>query len=195
MPSRRPQQIIFETFGPFSLPLSKYQSGAKKGEFKKRIDQTRHAKKSFWQLVEKKKLGLSKAVGCYLFALGKVPCYVGKTEKLRFEMETWQPHKIRHYEAALVSRKRAKPVLFLIAKRTPSGRFSKASSWGHRDINFLEILMIGAALRRNGELLNKRDTKYLRTIHVPGFVNVAAGSGRRKDDASKLAKVFAADGS
>ena len=191
MPKQRTPQVKFETFGPFILPRLKYQSGAKKGKFKKLIDQTKNCRKSFWQLVEKEQPGLPKAVGCYLFTLGKVPQYVGKTEKLRFEMETWQPHKMEHYEAALATKKRAKPVLYLIAKRTPAGRFSKASSWGHRDIKFLETLMIGAALRRNAQLLNRRDTKYLRTIHVPGFMNV--GSGRRKDAASKLSKVFATD--
>jgi hypothetical protein len=158
MPKKRVLQLKFETFGPFPLPRHKYQSGAKKGKFKRKIDQTPNIRRSFWQLIEKKHPGLPKAVGCYLFALGKVPWYVGKTEKLRFELETWQGHKIGHYESALATRKRAKPVLYLIAKRTPQGRFSEASA--HRDIQFLENLMIGASLRRNEDLLNKRDTKY-----------------------------------
>jgi len=179
-------------FCPFTLPRAKYQSGAKIGKFKKRIDQSSARRKKFWQSIEERYPGLATAVGCYVFALGRVPWYVGKTEKLRFEMEAWQPHKIDHYETALATRKRAEPVLYLIAKRTPAGRFSKASSWGHRDVRLLEGLMIGAALRRNEELLNKRDTKYLRAIHVPGFMNVV-GRGRWHKPASSLARLFAAN--
>ncbi len=189
MPRLRRLRLKFETFGPFTLPRPKYQTGAKKGKFKKWIDQTKESRRSFWRSIEDKEPGLSGAVGCYVFALGKIPWYVGKTEKLRFEMETWQSHKMDHYGAALAARKRARPVLYLIAKRTPAGRFAKATSRRHPDIKYLEILMIGSALRRNDQLLNRRETKYLRTIHVPGFMNIV-GRGRWGNAASNLARVF-----
>lgn len=165
---RKNQQIKYDTFGPFILPRPAYKNGNKMGTKRRKIDSEN--KECFWKSVNEKVPGLRDAVGCYVFALGKVPWYVGKTEKLGFASETWQSHKLTHYANALQARKRANPVMYLIAKRTPEGRFSKASKRGHRDIGFLENLMIGAALQRNEKLLNKRDTKYLRTMHVPGFM-------------------------
>jgi hypothetical protein len=158
MPSRTNPELKFDTFGPFQLPRLKFRNGIKARKNKKRIDQDNDSRKFFWRRINDEHRGLSGAVGCYVFALGKIPWYVGKTEKLRFGMETWQPHKIEHYENALRAKSRAKPVLYLIAKRTPSGRFSKASSRGHRDIRLLETLMIGAALQRNGQLF--KQTRY-----------------------------------
>ncbi len=183
--------LKFQTFGPFVLPRQKYQSGVKKGKFRKSIDNTKKSRASFWENIDKKEPGLPDAVGCYVFALGKIPWYVGKTERWRFKNETWEPHKLNHYNAALAALKKAKPVLYLIAKRTPLGKFSKATKGSHKDIKYLEILMIGAALRRNDKLRNKRDTTYLKTIHVPGFMN-SAGPGRPGNPAGNLAKVFAA---
>jgi hypothetical protein len=67
----------------------------------------------------------------------------------------------------------------LIARQTPNGRFSKPSINGYRDIQDLELLLIGSALERNENLLNRSATKVLREIVIPGFLNSPQGAGKR----------------
>ncbi len=188
MPRKNISQLKFDTFGPIELRRLRYQSGRRKGKYRKKVDR-KGGKDSLCRSLENACEGLSGAVGCYVFALGKIPWYVGKTEKLRFDLEVWNKHKLDHYDVALKSKRKAKPVLYFIAKRTPQGKFSKPSKRGHTDVGFLERLMIGAALQRNDGLLNKRETKYLRAICVPGFMNMV-GRERRGAGATELSKVF-----
>jgi hypothetical protein len=65
-----------------------------------------------------------------------------------------------------------KPLLFLIPRLTGKGeKFSKPSKNGHRDIGFLETLLIGMALKENGKLLNIKQTRLPREMKVPGVIN------------------------
>ena len=70
------------------------------------------------------------------------------------------------------------PQLHLIAKLTPTGRFAAPAANGHRDIQFLETLLIGMALNQNEDLQNIRGTKFLREMRVPGILRPGRGEGR-----------------
>ena len=45
----------------------------------------------------------------------------------------------------------------------------------HPDIQFLEAMLIGTALRRNPEVLNVSGTKLLKEMTVPGLINSPRG--------------------
>src|SRR5580658_6869980 len=104
----------FEPYGPFLLPLET-QSVLAERELS-----------GFWSAVDEQVPGLPSAVGCYIFSIGirgrELPWYVGKTERRNFRFETTQPHKLRHYEAAL-RKYRGKPLLYLIPRITDGGSF------------------------------------------------------------------------
>jgi hypothetical protein len=131
--------------------------------------------KSFWQRVCQQETHLPDACGCYIFVLQNghniIPWYVGKTEKNTFRNECFQATKINYYNDALISR-HGKPLLFLVARVTASGKkFSKPTTSGYRDIEYLESMLIGIALERNSNLLNVKKTKLLREMVVPGVIN------------------------
>jgi hypothetical protein len=137
----------------------------------------RHGKfdKSFWESIEDQHQGVTEACGCYIFALQNghniVSWYVGKTEKRTFRHECFQPTKINYYNECLVDH-HGRPLLFILPRLTNSGRkFSKPTNSGYRDIGFLETLLIGMALERNGKLLNIKNTTLLRQMIVPGIIN------------------------
>jgi hypothetical protein len=48
---------------------------------------------------------------------------------------------------------------------------------GHPDIEFLETMLIGMALKQNEELQNVRGTKFLREMRVPGIIRTGKGEG------------------
>lgn len=170
----------FEPYGPFELPRSD-------GE----IDVTR--KKDFWALVDENTPSLADAVGCYVFALkaakGYTPWYVGMTRKRSFKGETLQPHKLLGYGKVIRAHK-GTPVLFLLAKHTPKGKFVRPSKrkGGGGSIAALEEMLIGVCLQRNKELLNKRTTKFISELRVPGFVNESPG--KRSQNAKELARLL-----
>lgn len=170
---------IYRVFGPFEIP--------RVGTM---VDS--HAKKSFWTDVEREHGRLSNAVGCYVFAIraakGALPWYVGKTEKGSFKGEAWTPHKLNLYNEALHERGKGKPLLYFIAKNTKGGKFAKPRKGGIGDIRALENLLIGACLRRSSHLLNARQTKHLRGITVPGYMNEQPGA--RSKPAKDLAKLL-----
>jgi len=169
----------YEPFGPFELPTS----GS--------IVNT-HVLNRFWAEIEQQSPGLAAAVGCYIFAIsagkGAKPWYVGKTEKGNFKGETWSPHKLYIYSDALNSRKRCTPLLYLIAKRTRVGRYAKPRKGGSGEIRALENLLIGICLLRNHRLLNVKQTKHLKGIEVPGYMNEQPGA--RPASAKSLAKLL-----
>lgn len=157
--------MIFSTHGPFDLPH------ARKGL----IDSDAKARREFWQAVDTTVPGLSDACGCYVYCIkarrGTLPWYVGRTTKGTFRTEALVSHKINHYDNAIHGKSGVTPQLFLIAKRTPGGRFSKPSANSHADIEFLETFLFGIALGRNASLRNSKSTKFLRNLVVPGILN------------------------
>ncbi|HXM41216.1 MAG TPA: hypothetical protein VN924_08185 [Bryobacteraceae bacterium] len=105
--------------------------------------------------------------------------YVGRAERQAFKHECFALHKILQYNDALQTV--AGPLrLILLAKTTPKKRFAKTSQRGHRDIRFLENILIGSALRRNPKLQNIKGTKLLKEMRVPGVLNSGRGQGRSK---------------
>lgn len=158
----------FSVFGPFEV-LRK--NGL--------IDLSVGAKRAFWSVVEEHSPGLSSACGCYVFVVkakrGSLPWYVGRTTRRTFKGEALGAHQANHYNYALMTDNRAKigvkPHLYFLAKETPTGRFAKPSQNSHADIEFLETFMFGVGLNRNARLRNAKDTKFLKSIVVPGVVN------------------------
>jgi hypothetical protein len=133
----------------------------------------------FWDRVEVElETGLSGAIGCYIFSVragkGVLPWYVGLAEKQSFKKECFTSHKLVHYNN-VVSERKGTPLLTLVSKYTPGGKLLNPTGNSHRDIQFLEALLIANCMARNGDLYNKRDTKLLREMVVPGLLNTAAG--------------------
>ena len=158
----------YNVCGPFEVPRG--ATGL--------IDMSREPKKAFWKDVERRSEGLSGACGCYIFGIksgrGLLPQYVGRTRGNTFKGECFTPHKLNHYNAA-VTASSGRPMIFFLPKVTPGGAFARISTNGHRDIDFLESYLIGVALERNANLLNKKDTKFLREMEVRGILNDSRG--------------------
>jgi hypothetical protein len=154
----------FSVYGPFDLPRS---NGL--------VDNSTSGKKGFWTSVETACPTLSGACGVYVFVVkarrGSLPWYVGLTTKRNFKSEAFGAHQVNHYNPAIVGKNGVSAQLYFLAKQTPTGRFAKPSNRSHKDIEFLETFMFGVALNRNGKLRNAKNTKFLKTICVPGVIN------------------------
>jgi len=133
---------------------------------------------TFWSDIGEMEDGLPGAIGCYIFSIragkGALPWYVGLAEKQSFRNECFKSHKLVHYNNAIASR-RGTPLLTLIAKYTPKGKVISPTGNEHRDIQFLETMLISNCLRRNPNLYNIRSTKLLREIVIPGLLNNPKG--------------------
>jgi hypothetical protein len=176
----RIERVEFVPFGPFPLPrLSQ-----------KKIDAAQRAQ--FWKRIDARHPGLSKAAGCYVFAIsaskGTLPWYVGRTTNAPFARETWAPRRLAQYQGILRRRRQGAPVLLLVAKRSPQGRFAKPSRSGQAAIDLLRDLVLESALLRNRRLQNRRDTRHLQGISLSGFIN--AKPGRPTEAARRLAQVL-----
>ena len=154
----------FEVHGPFEIPRT---NGL--------VDTGATAKREFWAAVGEEVMGLPDACGCYIFAVkakrGTLPWYVGLTTKRTFRDEAIGAHQANHYNHAVVNKVGVRPLLFLLAKTTPGGRFAKPSGNSHKDVEFLETFMFGMALKRNPKLRNAKSTKFLKNLVVPGIIN------------------------
>jgi len=154
--------MIFSQYGPFQVPIND----------RRRIEKS--DLNEFWQEVDDETDGISRAVGCYIFALKNksiMPWYIGMAEKQNFKNECFTIHKINRFNEALSLRKKGKPFLMFLPKTTPTDRYSKPSSNGHKDIQFLEKILIGRGATKNKELLNIKNTKLYKEIIVPGLFN------------------------
>lgn len=159
----------FEIYGPFTA--NRTRSGVRVSRLKRNLDR-------FWADADLIVDGLSTACGCYMASVRNVPWYIGKASGQTFRKESFHTHKLDHYDDA-IEFGRGVLKLHFIARKTAKGKFSKPSKkHGHREIEFLEKLLIGAGLQRNHRLLNKRDTKRIREMIVPGFLNTTRGQGR-----------------
>ena len=139
----------------------------------------KHSRAEFWNLVDAATdPDISGGIGCYIFSIragrGALPWYVGMAEKQSFRDECFTSHKINHYNNAIVGRK-GTPLLTLVSKYTPGNKIVSPNGSEHRDIQFLETMLISSALRRNPELSNKQDTKFLRDMIVHGLINTPKG--------------------
>lgn len=153
----------YEIFGPFEVPRDGRLT-------------TRNAKarKAFWATVHEEVEDLPDACGCYILVVRNKAWYVGMAEKQTFKKECFQPHKIVQYDSAM-GKAKGVPYLIFLAKMTPSGYFASPGKNGYADVQSLEQLLIGAAIDRNPNLCNIKDTKVLREMNVPGFLNTKKG--------------------
>ncbi len=153
----------FSVHGPFDL--SRHRGS---------VDVRRHAKREFWRQVENDEASLPDGCGCYVYCVragkGQRPWYVGLAEMQSFKAECFRPHKILAYNQAIALRK-GTPTLYLLACRTPQRRLVKPSANGHRSAALLEILLIGAALEKNPDLVNIVNTALLRDMVVPTIIH------------------------
>lgn len=164
----------YRTYGPFEIDL----------DDRNRLpdDMT-----NFWNSLNEEFSGLSGTKGIYIFGLSSsggstiYPWYVGKTNKQNFENECFKPHQRTHYCHSLAGYVRVKAYLYLIARHTENGAWSKSSAG--EDISFLERFFIGAALKANAGLRNKKDTKIYAQLSLLGFFN---SSGRLDESTKRL---------
>jgi hypothetical protein len=161
-------RLNYDIHGPFRL-----------ARVRRLLDNRAETRREFWSSVDDIKGGLSAAVGCYVFCVGKKPWYVGLAEKQSFKNECFAPHKINSFNSAL-NKMRGKPSLILISKMTNTDRFARPGVNGHKASKFLEDLLIGMALASNPLLENIRGTKFLKELVVPGVINTTKGKAKKK---------------
>jgi hypothetical protein len=172
--------------GPFEI---------KRLKTNKHIDRSKTAQKEFWEKVINQDGDdeLPSACGCYLFAVraaqGIRPWYVGLTKMNTFDKECFAAQKINIYNEVLANQKKGRPLLFLIAKRTPKGKLAKGASNknGNRDIAYLENVLISAAIEKNPRLMNVMGAKFLRKMCVPGLMNTPPGPPNQSEKEFKKA--------
>lgn len=159
--------MIFYPHGPFEIPRQDNGLVAKA-----ELD-------SFWDTVNNKIDGLAPSIGCYIFSIragkGILPWYVGLAEKQSFRNECFRDHKLVHYNNVLADRKKGTPLLTLIAKYNAKDYLVKPTGNTHRDIRFLEKILIANCLSRNASLFNIRDTKLIKEMVVYGLLNTPQG--------------------
>ena len=159
--------MFYETYGEFEVPYKAGKGG--KIVFKEGLNK-------FWNDLDEKHRSLSIGRGCYIFAIraskGMKPWYVGQTKKT-FRDECFQPTKLNHYNNVLSNTAKGTPVLILVARHTPKGKFSK--NLNVKEADFVEQLFITHALSKNNDLMNKKDTRFLRDLQIPGVLNSPKG--------------------
>lgn len=172
--------LTYQTFGPFELE----RDGNKI---------RREAFSDLWVDVERSEIGLSYAVGVYIFAVqtkGKStlrPWYVGRTDKQGFRGRFNQQRG--KFGDVLDFAKSGTPQIFLLARVTPTGDFVKPTTKNKLSYNDeLESLLIGSCLARNSHLINASKVKHLRDLSVPGYRNNKQGKPKQaaRDLASML---------
>ena len=158
MPDRR-----YDVFGPFEIPRT---------NSRRRVD--RSSLRDFWNELEAlrpKNEGLASASGCYIFGIragkGAKPWYVGQATRT-FRQECFTPHKLVRYNEVLTERK-GTPLLFLLARMTPTGRF--AGKLGPKEADWVENQLIHHCLSANDDLLNVRGTAFSAEVIIPGLLN------------------------
>jgi hypothetical protein len=150
----------YEVFGPFSFDTTK---GVRH----------RKALRQFWTDRDRdgSPEGLSNAVGVYVWTFkegaARIPWNVGITSKQGFKGRF--PQKEATFLRLLVDRPNAKIEVYLLARRTRAGAFSKTRQKKLND--WLETMLIGSAISINHELRNSAKSKYLRTTIVDGYLN------------------------
>src|SRR5258707_879947 len=86
---------------------------------------------------------------------------------------------INKYNEVIAKRKNGTPMLFVLPWLTNSGeryrKKTKQSGHGSPVLDFLEDWLIGLALQKNSKLINNRQTKFLRRLHVIGVFNSRHG--------------------
>lgn len=154
----------YETFGPFVFEETKH-------------DTYKQSLKKFWDArsQDESTNELCDAVGVYVWTVTKrgktVPWNVGRTDtqgfKKRFLQKELALRKLRD------SLQGGEVQVFLIALKTPGGKFRRATKSSKRlAVNeWLETMLIGSSRSVNPELRNLSKVKFLRDIRVDGYWN------------------------
>jgi len=108
-----------------------------------------------------------------------MPWYVGKTARQTFRDRFSRPDHRRRLRD--LSREYGELQIFLLAAQTPGGSFMspRVNEAREREIDYLETMLIGIALRRNGNIRNIAITAMLRNMSVPGVINSRPGQPTR----------------
>jgi len=166
--------MSFELSG--SLIIPKKENGL--------INSDKGALREFWSYVDESYGdSISCAVGCYVYSIragkGILPWYVGLAEKQVFSDECFSTSKLNYYNDAIAARK-GTPELFLIIRTTEGGKISKPTVNEYKDVQTLESMLIKTCIDRNPELYNIKETKYLREMVVPGYLNNPKGRDTKR---------------
>lgn len=125
--------------------------------------------------------GLLEACGCYVFAVraskGYTPWYVGQANKTRLVREALNFSNCVKYNNVLAEYS-GTPMLFFLPQVTKSGKsYAKptAKIAGRVAIDFWEKWLIATSLQKNSDLINEKNTAFLRNLHVTGIFNPSKG--------------------
>ncbi|MGN6488366.1 MAG: hypothetical protein ACTHLT_11180 [Devosia sp.] len=151
----------------------------------RRLSFDEYSRREFWADVDSDHEGISEACGCYVFAMRRgnsyVPWYVGKAERQTFKRECLTEDKVRKYEEVLLTQKGTPTLSFYGRVTRERLAYSRPSTSQHRDIRYLERLLISHGVKRNKHLINIQDTRLQRTLEVPGLLNTRQGRLRTSD--------------
>ncbi len=178
MTSARPGERRFEVFGPFSFDTTKGVGHRK-------------ALLQFWRDrdADGSPIGLSEAIGVYVWTFRegatRIPWNVGLTSTQGFKGRF--PQKEASFLKFLNANPDAKIEVYLLARRTKAGAFSKTRQKKLND--WLETMLIGSAISVNSELRNSAKSKFLRTTIVDGYLN---DEGECSEAAKSFGAVFKA---
>lgn len=140
-----------------------------------RVDQ--RVLRDFWEEAEAGCPGLAKASGCYIFGIWAAkeakPLYVGQAKKA-FKRECFTDSKLLRYNRVLADQGRGTPILFLLARMTPGGRFKKGLL-GVREADWVENMLIRHCLDANKDLLNVSGTALSTEVVIPGLFRSPPG--------------------
>lgn len=135
----------------------------------------------FWADVDYYYEGVPDAIGVFIFSIrtsrGRMPWYVGKSDKNGFINDCFSKKKLSLYNEALKIQK-GTPYITFIPAYTKSGRFVRARKNPNATVNALQKLIIGAALKKNKELINVKKKGALSNIVLPGYVNTPRGRAK-----------------
>lgn len=173
--------MIFEPFGPYDIQL-------RAPIIQKELQAEVYAK-----------LGddVASGCGCYIYGLSSsggsriTPWYVGKARQSHIGDECSTADKADKINSVIKNFNyvRYEIKLFILARMTSTGRISKPTKAdGMTEIDELESLLIGMALRRNSDLINVQGTKIYRQMIVPGLIN--SPRGRQTDPVKALVDLF-----
>ena len=178
----RNSRVRYDVFGPFEV----LRKPSKRG--KSSLDFSRRSLTSFSESVEHAVKDLRNGTGCYLFAVraarGIKPWYVGQS-KGPFENECFALHKQAIYREAMDDIASGTPVLFLIARRTTTGKLSRRVA--EAEARFVEQRLIDDANKANPQLKNSHNTRFVRNLEIPGVMNSPRGQPSDAVQALKVA--------
>jgi len=151
------------------------------------FDITRHGKKKniakesladLKEQMEEREVGLSESCGCYVFAKragkGIIPWYVGQACRRPILKEALNDSNIIKYNKVLDQN--GTPLLFVLPARTPQGKLRRRPEKPELPVlDFLERWLISVAIDRNPDLINSKETRFLRSLHVAGIFNAKQG--------------------